>query len=267
MAIALLAGLPSRYLQRVKDALAAAAGDFAGWNFAFIVSPKGPNVQLRDRKLIYAEAENRGSLHVVGFSAERNREDVAAAIRPFFRFRWFDHTVLRALDTPDSTPFVTLLMSDLAEESDWAERVKPRSHSDALLLPEPCFVCSSTHSQMWSKAEAYGSTDSVPAAEKAIAGFEHQYNQRIQFQTFGQAPRSQYKWMDDRRIVFDENGARHGIAPPPRGWKYSYRLEDAFHYDVSKQNGGEFKIADAERQIHSISRNGYINLEAHGYVR
>jgi hypothetical protein len=267
MAIALLAGLPNRYLQRVKNVLADAAGEWANWEFAFVVSQGGPDLLLRDRKRIFAEAESRGSLHVLGFSAERDRDNVAAQIRPYFRFRWFDHTTLHAFDTPDSSPFVTLLSSVLTEEFEWAERVKPRSHSDALLLPEPCFACSSAHYQMWSKAKAYGATDSVPAAEKAISGFEHTYNQRIQFQTYGQPPRSQYKWMDDRRLVFDENGPRHGIAPVPRAWKYSYRLEDGFHYDVSKQNRAEFKITDVEGRIHSVVNNGYINLEAHGYVR
>jgi hypothetical protein len=266
MAIALLAGLPSRYLNRVKDVLAAAGGELDGWEFAYVVSPKGPDLKMRDRKLIYAEAERLGSLHVIGFSADRNRENVAAAIRPYFRFRWFDHTVIRALDTPNPIPFVSLLSLTLSEELKWAEQVKPASHSDALLLPKPCFGCSGDHSQMWSKAEAYGSTDSVPAAQRAVTAFENQYNKRIQFQTYGQPPRSQYKWMDDRRIVFDENGARHGIAPVPRAWKYSYRVEDGFHYDVSKHNQAEFVITDAEGRSHSVTKNGYINIEIHGYV-
>jgi hypothetical protein len=266
MAIALMAGLPSRYLQRVRNVVAAAV-QLVGWEFTYVVSQKGPDLQIRDRKLLYAEAEKYGSLHVLGFSAQRNRDEIAATIRPYFRFRWFDHTVLRALDTPDPAHFITVLASALAEELDWAERVKPSSHRDALLLPNVSFICSGANSLMWSKAEAYGSTDSVPAAEKAIEAFGQKYYQRIQFQTYGQAPRLQYKWMDDRRIVFDENGARHGIAPAPRGWKYSYRVEDGFHYDVSKQNRVEFKIRDAEGQTHSVPKNGYINLEMHGYVR
>src|SRR5580698_9857422 len=99
MAIALMAGLPNRYLQRVKDTVAAASG-LADWEFVYVVSPRGPDLQIRDRKLIHAEAEKHGSPHVLGFSAERNRDEVAAAIRPYFRFRWFDHSVLPVLDTP-----------------------------------------------------------------------------------------------------------------------------------------------------------------------
>jgi hypothetical protein len=266
MTIALMAGLPNRYLQRVKDVIAASS-EFADWEFVYVVSQRGPDLQIRDRKLIHAEAQKHGSPHVLGFSAERNRDAVADAIRPYFRFRWFDHSTLTALDTPDPARFINVLASTLVEELDWTDRVKPSSHDDALLLPEPSFVCSGAHSQMWSKAESYGSTDSIPAAERAIVAFGQKYLQRIQFQTHGQPLRSQYKWMDDRRIVFDENGARHGIAPIPRDWKYSYRVEDGFHYDVSKQNRSEFRIRDAEGQIHSVVKNDYINVEVHGYVR
>ena len=203
----------------------------------------------------------------LGFSAERNRDEVAAAIRPYFRFRWFDHLVLPVLDTPAPTRFIAILASALGEEREWAEGVRPASDSDALLLPESSFVCSGAHSRMWAKAEAYGSPDSVSAAEKAITAFGQRYYRRIQFQTYGQPLRSQYKWMDNRRIVFDENGARHGIAPAPRGWKYSYRVEEGFHYDVSKLDRTKFTIKDAEGKTHNIANNDYINLEVHGYPR
>jgi hypothetical protein len=267
MATALLAGLPNRYLSRVKAVLAAARAELENWEFIYLVSPKGPDLQIRDRKRIYTEAERRGSLHVLGFSGERNRDNVAAAIRQYFRFRWFDHSMLPLLDTPDPSRFVSALSSTLSEELAWAEQIMPSSSSDALLLPQPCFRCSGTHSRMWSKAEAYGSTDSVQAADRAIGDFEREYNQRIQFQTRGHALRLQNKWMDDRRIVFDENGARHGIAPAPRAWKYSYRIEDGFHYDVSKQNRDEFTITDADGESHRVEKNWYINIEIHGHVR
>ncbi|HEX4004816.1 MAG TPA: hypothetical protein VHX60_01450 [Acidobacteriaceae bacterium] len=265
MPIALLAGLPSRYLQRVKDVIGSAV-ELAEWEFAYLPSPRGPSLQVRERKLINGEAEKHGSLHVLGFSAERNRDQVASEIRPYFRFRWFDHALLAILDTPYPAQFVAALASVLEQENEWAQRIKPSTDSDALLLPERCFRCSVAHSDMWLKSEAYGSEDSVPAAEKAIAAFAQKYHQRIQFQTYGHPPRLQTKWMDDRRLVFDENGARHGIAPPPRAWKYSYRIEDGFHFDVSKVNRDAFKIADIEGREHNIQANGYLNMEVHGFA-
>ena len=41
-----------------------------------------------------------------------------------------------------------------------------------------------------------------------------------------------YQWIDDRDLIFGRNGARHADAPFPRGWKFSYRLPDGFHYDI-----------------------------------
>jgi hypothetical protein len=265
MPIALLAGLPSRYLNRVKDVIAS-ADEVADWNFAYLPSPRGPSLQIRDRKQIHQEAERVGSLHVIGFSAERDRNDVAAAIRPYFRFRWFNHVTLPVLDTSDPARFIGELASILNQELDWAGRIMPSSDGHALLLPEHCFRCSGTHLDMWRKAEDYGAADSVPAAEKAITAFTHKYHQRVQFQTYGHPPRLQTKWMDERKLVFDENGARHGIAPPPRNWKYSYRIVDGFHYDVSKLNRDGFKITDIEGHEHSVVTNKYINLEVHGFV-
>ena len=136
-----------------------------------------------------------------------------------------------------------------------------------LVLPEPCFKCSSALDEMWQKAESYGAADSVPAAERAITAFEREYHQRIQFQTRGQALRQQTKWMDTRGLVFDENGARHGAPPVPRSWKLSYRLIDGFHYDISKLSGDRFEIVDQAGAIHRVVKDGYINIDAHGYVR
>ena len=265
MPIALLAGLPNRYLNRAK-AVIAGAKELAAWEFLYLTAPRGPALQIRDRKQIHTEAEKHGSLHVIGFSAERDRDKVAAEIRPYFRFRWFTHATLSALDTPEPNVFITTLAAALNQEIEWAGRVKPASDIDALLLPEHCFKCSGIHTDMWRKAEDYGSTDSVPAAEKAIVAFTRNYYQRIQFQTFGHQPRQQNKWMDERKLVFDENGARHGAPPTPRRWKYSYRIADGFHYDVSKLNRDAFKMADVEKREHNIGNNGYINLEVHGFA-
>jgi hypothetical protein len=267
MPVALFAGIPQRSLARLKTVLAAAQPRIPDWTFRYLVTQKGPNLQLRDRKAIHAEAERLGSLHVLGLSATRDRKDVADAIRPYFRFRWFDHTLLSLLNNPDPSLFVDATVAVLEEERAWEDRIMPKGFSHALVLPEPCFKCSNAFSDMWQKAEAYGATDSVPAAERAIAAFEDEYHQRIQFQTRGQALRQQTKWMDARGLVFDENGARHGAPPVPRSWKLSYRLIDGFHYDISKLNKDRFEIVDQAGTTHRVLNEGYINIDAHGNVR
>jgi hypothetical protein len=268
MPTALFAGLPQRSLPRIKTVLASAQEDMPDWTFRFLVTQKNaPDLQIRDRKTIHSEAEKSGPLHVLGLSASDNRSEVASAIRPYFRFRWFDNSLLHKLNNPTPTEFIEATRVVLDEELDWEERVMPADVAEALVLPESCFGCSNAMRTMWQKALAYGSEDSVPAAERAIRAFEREYHRRIEFKPRHQAPRQQSKWVDSRNLVFDESGARHGIAPVPRGWKFSLRLETGFHFDISKHNQDRFEINDREGTAHKVEKRGYINMDAHGYVR
>ena len=267
MAIALFAGIPSRYLQRAKTVLGDAAPHLDGWQFHYIAAPHGPELQIRDRKRIAAEALKLGSLHVLGMSAERNRDGVAAQIRTYFRFRWFDHNFLSHLNNPDPAPFVDHLIADLEEEVQWSARVQPDSLSSALLLPESSFSCDARHAGLWSKATRYGSNDSVTAAEKAIESFKKYHYRRVLVSGKGSSPHPQHKWADERRLVFDDKGERHGIAPSPRNWKYSYPIEDGFHYDVTHVDKKSFSLVDALGDRHSAITGSHLNLDPHGYVR
>jgi hypothetical protein len=268
MATALFAGLPQRSLSRLKSVLSSAQDVFPDWTFRFWVTQKNaPDLQIRDRKAIHAEAEKSGALHVLGLSAAENRPEVANAIRPYFRFRWFENALLHKLNNPDPTEFIEATRLMLQEELEWEGRVMPVDVSEALILPESCFGCSAAMQSMWQKAQAYGADDSIPAAERAIEAFKREYYRRIEFRPRGQAPRQQSKWMDARNLVFDESGARHGVAPVPRGWKLSFRLETGFHFDISKHNQDRFVIHDRDGTSHAISSRGYINIDAHGCVR
>jgi hypothetical protein len=268
MPTALFAGLPQRSLARLKAVLSSAEEVMPGWTFRFWVTQKSaPDLQIRDRKAIHAEAERSGALHVLGLSAADNRSEVGNAIRPYFRFRWFDNALLHKLNNPDPAEFIDAMRLVLQEEREWEDRVMPVDVSEALILPESCFGCSAVMKGMWQKAQAYGSEDSVPAAERAIDAFKREYHRRIEFKPRGQAARQQSKWVDSRNLVFDESGARHGIAPVPRGWKFLYRLETGFHFDISKQNQDRFVIQDRDGTSHRLEKRGYINIDAHGYVR
>ncbi len=268
MPTAMFAGLPQRSLARLKAVLTSAEETMPDWKFRFWVTQKSaPDLQIRDRKAIHAEAEKSGALHVLGLSAADNRSEVGNAIRPYFRFRWFDNALLHKLNNPDAAEFVNATRLVLLEEREWEDRVMPVDKSEALILPESCFSCSDVLKTMWQKAQAYGSEDSVPAAERAIDAFRREYQRRTEFKPRGQAARQQSKWIDSRNLVFDESGARHGLAPMPRGWKFSHRLEAGFHFDISEQNQDRFVIRDRDGALHRIEKRGYINIDAHGYVR
>jgi len=210
-----------------------------------------------------------GSVHVLGLSVERDRPEVAAAFRPYFRFRWIEDGLLWSISSNDAGPFVEMLRAALAEEDEWAARVQPHSFNSPLMLPEYSFRCSAPHTSLWKRSMSYGDRDCVPSAEKAIRAFENTYYRRVEFQPIGQPRRAQRKWADDIDLIFHDQGERHGVAPPPRDWKYSYQIAQGFHFDVTQAHQRPFSLTDAEGVVHRVPSKEHlkhINLDPHGFV-
>jgi len=67
-------------------------------------------------------------------------------------------------------------------------------------------------------------------------------------------------------LIFGRDGPPHTGAPFPRGWKFSYRLPDGFHYDVKHLEQRRFFIIDAVGMRHPSGAKGYINVDPHGYI-
>jgi hypothetical protein len=208
-------------------------------------------------------ADQQENPHVFGFSAQKDRQHLADQIKPYFRFRWFDHGLLKCLGSPDPTPFVRELASNLAQESEWAARVKPSDLNSPLLLPESSFEPGRKHLNLWRHASAYGDPQNIVSAEKAIKGFRNAHHRKVNFKSFA----STYKWVDERNRIYDQDGPRHGIAPFPRGWKYSYKIEPGFHFDVNQVDGRQFALIDATGRRHHVSAGDNLNIDPHGYVR
>jgi len=166
-------------------------------------------------------------------------------------------STLNYLATPDPTPFLERLTADLAEEEIWSSRVKPTSIGSPLLLPECSFDVGGGHRNMWRHARSYGDTLNIEGAAKAVRDFERVYLRKA----------AHYQWIDDRDLIFGRDGPRHADAPFPRGWKFSYRLPDGFHYDVKHLEQRKFTLSDAAGVRHASGAKGYINIDPHGYVR
>jgi hypothetical protein len=199
--------------------------------------------------------------HILGLSVQRNRQDFADRIRPFFRFRWFDHSLLKYLGRPDPAEFVRGLSSNLAEESEWAARVKPKDINSPLLLPECSFVPERKNCELWRHASAYGDSGNISGAEKAIRDFQNTHHRKVNIANF-----SSYKWVDREDRIYDQDGPRHGLAPFPREWKYSYRIESRFHFDVTHVDGRQFVLIDASGMQHRVIAGAHLNVDPHGYV-
>jgi hypothetical protein len=263
MGTALLLGIPSGYVKTAKSALAKNTTLFRDWSIKFVPSPRS-EAAISARLVEQAKeiADQHEDAHIFGFSAQNDRQCFADQVKPYFRFRWFDHNLLKCLGSPDPSPFVQALVLDLAEESEWTAHIKPSDLSSPLLLPECSFESRGNHLDLWRHASAYGDAQNIVSAEKAIHRFRNTYHRKVNLKTF-----SAYKWVDERDRIYGQDGERHGVAPFPRGWKYSYRIERGFHFDVTQIDGRRFALFDARGQSHHVSAGAYLNVDPHGYVR
>jgi hypothetical protein len=206
-------------------------------------------------------ADKSDSPHILGFSSQQNRKVFADQIKPYFRFRWFDHTLLKHIGSPDPGPFVGRLAADLAEEVEWTLRVRPSTIESPLLLPECSFDAGKKHGELWRHATSYGDINNIVAAQRAVRAFQTAFRRKVELKYI-----SHYKWVDERDRIYDEDGPRHGQPPFPRGWKYSYRLISGFHFDVSHIEKKEFSIYDVDGVRHPAAQGAHVNIDPHGFV-
>lgn len=263
MRVALLLGIPAGYVGTAKSAIAKSEALFSAWSIKYIPSNrKEPAILEGMVRQAQEIADQHEDPHLLGFSAQQDRQLFADQLKPYFRFRWFDHLLLKCLGSPDPAPFVQNLASELAEECEWADRVKPSDISSPLLLPECSFEAGRKHRDLWRHASAYGDPQNIRGAEKAISGFRNTHRRKVTYKSFNSA----YKWVDERDRIYDQDGQRHGIAPFPRGWKFSYKVEPGFHFDVTHVSGRRFTLSDANGKLNIVTAGDNLNVDPHGYV-
>jgi hypothetical protein len=260
METAILLGIPSPYVARLRNALASHGGLPHDWFLLFVSAPKkNPEINQGTAHHACQLADKHPSPHILGFSTQQHRSELAAELKECFRFRWCDQLVssLNHLATANPAPFLERLAADLAEEEQWSSRIKPMDLGSPLLLPECSFSVGGGHKHLWRHARSYGDGANIEGAVKAVREFQRVYLRKERH----------YQWIDDRDLIFGRNGPRHAEAPFPRGWKLSYRLPDGFHYDIKHLDDRKFSIADVVGAVHPSAPKGYINMDPHGYVR
>lgn len=88
-----------------------------------------------------AAAELNGA-HVLGCSDQRNRRLIEQAIRPYFRFRWFDEKVVQSLAGIDGkSRFLAELARVLREETLWRDKVMPDDTASPLYPSQRLLPC------------------------------------------------------------------------------------------------------------------------------
>jgi hypothetical protein len=259
MPTAIIAGIPPESLRRVRSALKRPDVLPAVWQVLWMPS-KGPIPGLAPSQLeeVRQTASGHAGAHLLIFRGrEKHEEDlVFREIAPYFRLRWIDQLLLKLIPHSIDELFQTI-NAVLTEELEWIDLVKPRDESSCLLLPECAFSAVTGVRHLWTAATEPG-IERIRLAARAKDRFA-----AIHWRNNGGAR----NWTDSDGRVFDYRGARHGVAPFPRPWKFSYRVVDGFHYDVMSKDGRAFHLTGQSGSRHMGLANGHINIDPHGYVR
>lgn len=263
----IIVGLPVGHAKRLAAGIRNEKGAFRDeWQVQYVNSARnGPEIQPKQVAEALTAASAYEHAHVVAVSKQDGsiRQAIANQIRRYFRFRWMKNELLNSI-SGDVARFFEEFNRLLQEEERWLSLVKPTDLYSPLLLPQDCFAAHEKCRRLWDMAEQYGDIDNIVAAGGAVETFKNTH--WTQLAPVGHYGRSR-TWIDQEGQVFAVDENRHGVAPFPRGWKYSYRIEDGFHFDVSSSNERAFTFIDCTRKAYSVPRAGHVNVDPHGHVR
>lgn len=257
----ILAGHQRSLARQVKSAVEQASERFAGWTFALLPSHSSKQAGIDSKQVteLLNLASEHGGAHIFGLDADKARATVADRISPFFRFRWIATHLAADTGRGVVAPLQDALAAAVAEETLWLEKVKPRDSASPLILPK-IFLAQRDLREMWRLSESYNNTGHIEKAAEMIARFVKEHRYRGMSGT--NAP-----WLGADDWLWDDDGPRHGQPNFPEDWKYSLRLPDGFHYDVSSKTKNKTHFADRHGTRHPLPSKKYFNVTAHGEIR
>jgi hypothetical protein len=263
MPAAIIAGVPPDIDRRIRAALDRGEKSFDAWEVRWLRSiGRTPGLSPSQVEPTLRAAADVDGAHILVFSGrEKTEEDrVWAQIAPYFRVRWLSHSSLKFI--PHSMPrFWAAVDAVLSEELEWNQSVRPVDESACLLLPECCFEAEPTVRHVW-RAASEASLERIRLAANAVAKFKSAH-----WTPHAAPPQAIRKWVDVQGKVFDHRGARHGIAPFPRPWRFSFQVAPGFHFDVTSRDGRGVRVTAHDGAKHVASGADHINVDPHGHVR
>jgi hypothetical protein len=256
----ILAGYQRSLAQHVKRALEREKDRFGSWAYVLFPSEKSkePSISLSQVDEIQRLAAANGGAHVYAVSSDRERQQIEHRISPYFRFRWLPTRVVGLTGKGEVEPLIETLTAATTEDEYWLEHVKPKDSASPLILPQ-IFVTTRPLSEMWRLSLSYNNEGHLQAAATLIDRFTKEHRKRVD--RFDNTP-----WLSADEWIWDDGGERHGDPDFPNDWKYSFRLPNGFHFDVSPLNKkNKTSFPDLHGTRHSF--NQYLNITAHGEVR
>ena len=254
----ILAGFQRSLRSHLEKAVKAGAGRFGDWTPVLMQGDEDKRSSITRkfaRKIIEKAAAHDGA-HV--FGVESRDPDFVDVIRENFRFRRVTAAAVGKTGAGDFEPLIQELLAAFVEEQYWIDNIKPQDYGSPLILPR-IFHAQANLAAMWDQAESYNNMPNLEAAAQLVKSFAGAHRQKVE--GFKKNP-----WVCKRDWVWQDDGDRHGTPVFPDDWKYSYQLDDGFHYDVSSKNKTKTSFSDRAGKGHPLPK-GYLNVTAQGWVR
>ena len=249
MPLLIIAGLPTavtnrnrHYVPRVDD-----------WNIQLVPSRdrRKPDLQSCWTEVL---AQASGDIQGTHVFAYHYREDEYPKFNNWMHDR--HRLVWMARDTLQyygSNMYTSMIENHLDFECRWRDMLRPQGVDAGGLLPEGSFS-PKRYEDMWSRMRSvHLNKDNLERVFILVRRFRDTH--------YGSG-----RWEDSRGLEFKAASARHGSNPPFGSFKFTYRLPEGFHYDVSGNMASRsFTIKDAGGQSHQFRR--YTNIDPHGAIR
>lgn len=263
-----LAGHQRGLAKLVAEAIdiGAASGRLRGWDVRLLHS-RMQNQSILDASQVdgvldLARELNGG--HVFGVSVDRERAKIEHQIKPYFRFRWINPSVIALTGQRDFEPLIAELERAVTEDEVWINDVKPHTTASPLALPGKLFKAKGEFQNLWARSERHGDIGEIRAVGVLIEKFTTTYRRAIDTTKNEKTP-----WVDLDDWVWKDDGEEHGSAPFPKNWKYSWAVPEEFHFDVMPRNAKtKTHFSDVHGNSHKLPKKSkYMNVTVHGEVR
>jgi hypothetical protein len=259
----IVAGIPASSEERLRNYVKKNPGEvYPGYRLRWFAAG-GKQAGLAPARIdgLLAEAVRYSASAILLVSQRESRDtaSVRKVVSDYFRCRTLSAGILEEL-YPTPAAAVATLNQALAEEELWAQLIRPSNVTHPLLLPHRVFISMAAYDDAW-RAAAEASSD---RQIRDVAVF---------VQNFGDAHRARRQtgkgrvYNSETGLQWDYRGARHGVAPTPRNWKFSFELPTGFHYDVMGFRGGAFELTDINKKILRVTSGGHANIDPHGWSR